>query len=212
MDRILRAVNALLLILVTVLMLSAIFCFFNVLLFYYGKEKMELGSVSDWLSFICNAVMASSAVYAAVNAKNWISGKQKDSAYNHVSSLMAEYDLISGNLKQLYFKVVNANVHNPDFDILRNEIEKNAYLVIALQSKLNASRRWRVGHSTELNDAFNVLLTFCNESYYLFGAHLSSNEDAIVTKRSSLSTLFNRIQEQEQLLNKDITDIFSFSR
>lgn len=200
--------NRFLLVVVATLLCSVILVLIKI--FFSGREYMDLGSVTDWLSFICDLAMAIAAVYAALNAKNWIRNKQNDSAYNHVNTLMVEYDQISETLQKLYFKVTTTNVLDPNFESLRHEIEKNAYRIIELNSKLEASKRWRIGYDNDVSDRFNVLLTFCNDSYALIGAHLSNNPEKVTEGIDLLSNHASDIKKQKDFFNKDITEIFTF--
>ncbi|EPS5595984.1 hypothetical protein ACVF21_004189 [Cronobacter sakazakii] len=49
---------------------------------------MEWGSVSDWFSFACNAVMAGVAVYAAKHAKDWLSPKLNERKFKFADELI----------------------------------------------------------------------------------------------------------------------------
>lgn len=171
---------------------------------------MEIGSITDWLSFFCDFAMAIAAGYAALNAKNWIINKQNDSAYNHVNTLMVEYDQISETLQKLFFKVSTTNKNDPNLESLRNEIEKNAYLSIELKSKLEASKRWRISYASDVSDKFDLLLTFCNNSYYLIGAQLSENYEEISNRNALLLSNTTEIRNQKDFFNKDIKEIFIF--
>lgn len=52
---------------------------------------MEWGSVSDWFSTACNAVMAGVAVYAAKNAKDWLSPKLNDRKFKFADELIDSF-------------------------------------------------------------------------------------------------------------------------
>ncbi|HCR0901159.1 TPA: hypothetical protein OMT82_000391 [Enterobacter cloacae] len=52
---------------------------------------MEWGSVSDWFSAACNAVMAGVAVYAAANAKDWLSPKLNERKFKFADELIDQF-------------------------------------------------------------------------------------------------------------------------
>ncbi|EIX1498678.1 hypothetical protein ACW2AV_000158 [Cronobacter sakazakii] len=52
---------------------------------------MEWGSVSDWFSVACNAVMAGVAVYAAKNAKDWLSPKLNERKFRFADELIDQF-------------------------------------------------------------------------------------------------------------------------
>jgi len=52
---------------------------------------MEWGSVSDWFSTACNAVMAGVAVYAARNAKDWLSPKLNERKFKFADELIDNF-------------------------------------------------------------------------------------------------------------------------
>lgn len=55
---------------------------------FFGKGIMEWGSVSDWFSAACNAVMAGVAVYAAKHAKDWLSPKLNERKFKFADELI----------------------------------------------------------------------------------------------------------------------------
>jgi hypothetical protein len=66
-----------------------------ILLFKAAFSGAEFGSVSDWVSSVCNIAMAGAAVYAAMNAKDWIQQRKDEDAYKLASEVMLNnlYDL-----------------------------------------------------------------------------------------------------------------------
>lgn len=53
----------------TVLVLLWVTILVLVKVLFSGNNDFEWGSVSDWASTLCNAIMAGAALYAAINAK-----------------------------------------------------------------------------------------------------------------------------------------------
>lgn len=52
---------------------------------------MDWGSVSDWFSAGCNLVMASVAVYAAMNAKDWLSPKLNERKFKFADEVIDDF-------------------------------------------------------------------------------------------------------------------------
>jgi hypothetical protein len=55
------------------------------------RETMDWGSVSDWFSAGCNLVMASVAVYAAMNAKDWLSPKLNERKFKFADEVIDDF-------------------------------------------------------------------------------------------------------------------------
>lgn len=73
-------------ILITVLAFLEIM--FLIKMLFAGFQGFEWGSVTDWVSALCNIAMASAAVYAASNAKNWLSPKLNDRKFNFADEVI----------------------------------------------------------------------------------------------------------------------------
>ena len=55
---------------------------------------MDWGNGSDLFSAACNAVMAGVAVYAAVNAKDWLSPKLNERKFKFADELIDQLELV----------------------------------------------------------------------------------------------------------------------
>lgn len=84
----LKKTNFTLLGIIIVLFIVAILVLIKVV--FLNVKGFEWGSVTDWISATCNMAMAGAAVYAAYNAKDWISPKIQHEGFKQASMCMAE--------------------------------------------------------------------------------------------------------------------------
>ncbi|WP_370557725.1 hypothetical protein [Edwardsiella tarda] len=80
MDRVFTLLSKIILVLIIIFLLIGIIDYAVIAIEYFKGERMELGSLADWFSGLCNAVMAGAAVYAAYSAPSWIVGKRRERA------------------------------------------------------------------------------------------------------------------------------------
>ncbi|MBN9706712.1 hypothetical protein JR904_24540 [Enterobacter roggenkampii] len=92
-----KKVNLTLLILVIVLSFFLI-CFILKALFF-GNDKFEWGSFTDWISSLSTFLTLVVAWKAYKAAPQWIKEKQKDEGFNHVKTIMSDYDQILSTIK-----------------------------------------------------------------------------------------------------------------
>lgn len=81
---------------------------------FFGKGIMEWGSVSDWFSAACNAVMAGVAVYAAANAKDWLSPKLNERKFKFADELIDQFCRLQQEGFYLHVEVNNVINVDPD--------------------------------------------------------------------------------------------------
>ncbi|MEN3752513.1 hypothetical protein ABC733_06710 [Mangrovibacter sp. SLW1] len=77
---------------------------------------MELGSVSDWVSAGCNAVMAGTAVYAAWKAPKWIDKRKHENAYDIAKKIILD------DLPELKYKIESTTDDITFLDTLINNV------------------------------------------------------------------------------------------
>ncbi len=199
-------VNKTLIGLVIVLLLVAIIVFVNILLNQYAGYVMEWGSVSDWFIFLCNAIMAGAAVYAAVKAKNWISDKKNQTGFDHAISIMTEYDFLVECVRRYYFSIIITNQKSNDFNRLSEDLTKVAYQTITLKGKLLSSKRINLEYIPEIETALQDILDYFNQSYI----HIWNSNNT--TNHTKIDDLKDKINNGYDSLNKDINFIFYLSR
>ncbi|EOY0875434.1 hypothetical protein ACP1HW_004572 [Klebsiella pneumoniae] len=66
----------------------------------------DVGNTSDIVSALCNLLMAVSAVYAAFNAKSWIT----QSHYDHVKDFLKSMTLVNDELCKIFYNSTGGNL------------------------------------------------------------------------------------------------------
>ncbi|EPL7195933.1 hypothetical protein [Klebsiella michiganensis] len=66
----------------------------------------DVGNTSDIVSALCNLLMAVSAVYAAFNAKSWIT----QSHYDHVNDFLKSMTLVNDELCKIFYNSTGGNL------------------------------------------------------------------------------------------------------
>lgn len=216
MDRALNIINYCLIIIVSLLLLIT----FSVVMF--GGVGMNWGSMSDITSAIgtiggCIGAFGTLwvALAAYKKAPDWIKDKQNDAAFQHITTLMAEYDEVVLTIRRLEPKLLSVltknNENTKEYEALNNEIYVQAYRIIALQTKLESSKRWGIGHSESMEKAFSFLIEFYDTSFYLFGHIETGNMPKIVEFRDQLTNKRIQIDKDSKQFNKKIEQLFTFS-
>ncbi|EFO2889084.1 TPA: hypothetical protein MDT80_003650 [Klebsiella pneumoniae] len=75
---------------------------------------MEFGSISDWFSAACNGVMAIVAVYAARNAKDWLSPKLNERKFKFADELIEQFCRLQQEAFYLFSDTKNLINTDPD--------------------------------------------------------------------------------------------------
>ncbi|QUY50344.1 hypothetical protein JK621_09440 [Serratia plymuthica] len=112
-----RIITGLVIVLLTLIVLLLI----GVIL-YNSDKKMEIGSLTDWLSAGANSCMAGAAVYAAVNAKDWLSPKLNDRKVKFADEIIDNFCRLQQ--ESLYLHTDVKHIINTDPDI---QGEKNSF-------------------------------------------------------------------------------------
>lgn len=128
-------------------------------LYYSTDKKMELGSLTDWISAGANIFMAGAAVYAAINAKQWFSQRSHtkgfDKAENILSTIDCYYRDRNQYLKEIhstleYLNALDYNLIFSDQEIqdkhekLSKQHSNNILLVDRLSDELVLIERWSI--------------------------------------------------------------------
>lgn len=116
-----KKLNITLVITVIVLLAVAALAFLKVLL--SNSKAFEWGSVTDWISAACNIAMAGAAVYAAVNAQNWISPKIQHEGFKQASICMAE--MIQLRILQQHLLASYRLIIKPENNVTSNDLLDN---------------------------------------------------------------------------------------
>lgn len=156
--------------------------------FYNTDKKMEIGSLTDWISVSTNIAMACVAVYAAVIAKSWLDQKISDDVYNITKELFThdypkiirlcnDIDSITSNFnhKLLGFENTLANEYTMSVQekltVLGNNLKELTFGVdekIKVLNKFNYHpiedyRLYHIGLMKELNMQITSVSTFAYE-------------------------------------------------
>lgn len=202
----LKRTNKILISLVIILFVFAIIAFAKVV--FNSMSGLEWGSVSDWVSTGSSIATTYIAYLAYKAVPNWFKQKSYEAAFDHVSTLMTEYDSIESEIQKLYFNISILNVNSSNFSSTCNEVETLMYRAISLLGKLYACERWNVIVLPETHRCFARLRNFCNLCYKLQGCIRTKDTTAINNIRDELEILRETITSDSTAFKKNIHDYF----
>nr|WP_159465810.1 hypothetical protein [Scandinavium goeteborgense] len=181
--------NKLLVATVIVLLWVAILALIKVL--FSDSNGFEWGSVSDWISVLCNIVMAGAALYAAINAKDWLSEKTRTLGLEKAESLLNEMDSVSPVHDSFINVLAEADLYYRSnffenqadkakviisLDELRISIENNKLKLEDVMLRFHSLKRWDVkilkeNELMQLLDAHqNTIMSLSNATFNLRNA------------------------------------------
>ncbi|KAB1498444.1 hypothetical protein [Serratia proteamaculans] len=172
---------------------------------------MEIGSLTDWLSAGANIFMAGAAIYAAVNAKDWIKDKHNSAGYDHVAKLMADYDTVVLEMNRFYFQMLDLQKSDDEFHTTKKNIEDHVYTVLPLQDRLKACRRFNIKSKVELEQHFQDLVRFYNLCLKIYGALKLDNIKMFKEAKTNLDQQYLKVEGFKKNLDTDIKNLFFFS-
>jgi len=137
-----------------------------------ATNKDSLGSLSDWISAMCNIVIASAAIYAAFQAKNWFRSKSQQFAFDKSAEFFSRLDDVVYEYDTLFqeFRYFNQFADDPieafqqsvvKIKILENELNE----IQKIKNKLN---RFNVSFTIPIDEALKSIKAFSKK----FGDHL----------------------------------------
>lgn len=96
---------------------------------------MDWGNASDLASAGCNIVMASAALYAAVNAKRWFSQKSHTKGFEKAEELLSQIDHLFSYTNKIHVDLYNVWAYLEKVEKSRGQVdpEKNAYFISLLE-------------------------------------------------------------------------------
>ncbi|PDO82723.1 hypothetical protein [Kosakonia sacchari] len=94
-------------ILTIILVSLIIIVFVNIIHFQLKGTNMEIGSWSDWVSAVCNIIMAAAAFYAAYNAKKWFSRKTSENSHSLAINLKVDIEKALKIAQADYLNIAN---------------------------------------------------------------------------------------------------------
>lgn len=203
------------LILITILAVLEIMFFVKVL--FSDSEGFEWGSVTDWVSALCNVAMASAAVYAALQAKKWFSQHSYSAAFNKAAEFLNKIDSEKSAMSDLYYEVqtlddffqrYEPNTGHPLFSDLAyydDRVEyynQKAFDILKLKNEYNFLSRWPITLSNEflISDILNSLQHIST----LSAASFSTGKSAYMDKEQMDGTQFNPLLDDLKHYFRDI--------
>ncbi len=201
MDRVLKVINILLLVIVGMLLLTCVMALIQ-------GSKVDLGKVADWwagLSALATVGTFAVALIALKKAPNWFKQKSNETGFNHILLLMSEYDNIEHEIQRLYYDILMSRRYHPTHIALCNEMKILVHRTISLQSSLHSCTRWNISALPEVHRAFKRLKDFCEVSLKILeGGDFLSPEEL----NEKLSELKATITEDALSFKIDIEAIF----
>lgn len=166
--------------LIMIVILAFLEIMFLLKLLFADSKGFEWGSVTDWISAICNIAMAFAAVYAAINAKDWFKSKIKEKALNNVTLFLSNCDIFSMEMRITYNTVRDLNNTAPDY-----EPENFHELVILERDRINEMRN----KLSTLRNEFKSLafLDVKPISEIVFDNYFKSNSKALIVLADSIN-------------------------
>lgn len=207
MDRVLKVVNILLMVIVGMLLLT------GVMVIVQGS-KVDFKAADWWAALSAVATVGTFAValIALKKAPDWIKQKRNDTGFNHVLLLMSEYDELEHDIQRLYFNIINARVEDPNFEDLREQIKTIIYRIIALQAKLLSCKRWKIEPLPIVLAAFQRLKEFCTISFKVLASERFKDFERLCDAQEKLTELKKTIGNDAKDFKVDIEEMFIFPK
>ncbi|CAH3648447.1 hypothetical protein AI2618V1_1896 [Serratia marcescens] len=197
-------------VLLCILAVLLAFAFANIYAVQYIKLN-DWGVWANWAAAIANILMAFSAVYAAINAKNWIKDKHNSAGYEHVTKLMADYDISFLEMHRFYFIMLDLVRTNEIFNSVKTRMNNNVYKIMSLQDRLKSCSRFSISQQIGFDNHLEEMVNFydlCLELYIvLSGVEIADCNNA----KEKLSTQYRDIKNFRAKLDKDIIELFNFN-
>lgn len=202
----LQRTNKILLTLVIILLAFVILSFAKVV--FTGMSDLEWGSVSDWFSTASSIATTYIAFLAYKAAPNWFKQKTYEAGFDHVSSILSEYDAIVDEIQKNYFIILNIQSIDSTNSTIWLGIETLAYRIISLQSKIYACKRWDVDVLPETYRCIARLRTFCELCYQVKGSLVMDNLDDVIKAKEDILSVKSYIADDSANFKKNIHDYF----
>ena len=205
-----KKVNLTLLIFVLVLSFFLICIILKAL--FFGNDKYEWGSFTDWISSLSTFLTLVVAWKAYKAAPQWIKEKQKEEGFNHVKTLMSEYDQIVSTIKELYYDILSIKKSDQKFNVVVESINKEMYRTLDLNYKLESCSRWDITYPQEVQTAISRLTKYYNHALMIitFKGIVTAEEPGLIN--DELFELKGLIEIDVQYFNKPLHEIFKFQQ
>jgi hypothetical protein len=211
----LKKTNLVLLGITIVLFIVAILVLIKVL--FLNAKGFEWGSVTDWVSALCNIAMAGAAVYAALNAKSWLSPKIQNEGFHQANQLIL--DMTQVNIVQQkmvaalnIMLIKNSNGRYEKYSHERaNDIEKYHFLfkelsdlLISFGSRYLSLEIWKINSLKD--DQFVQLISDLGNIHKMHQSILFSlrNNKHSVELNKTLRSKCDEVSKQRSLISSQI--------
>ncbi|MDD7993783.1 hypothetical protein [Kosakonia radicincitans] len=173
---------------------------------------MEFGSLTDWISSLSTFFTLVVAWKAYKAAPQWIKEKQNEEGFNHIKTLMSEYDEIVSTIIRLHSEILTIKRNDKQYNILADKIKYETYRIFDLNAKLKSCARWNIKYPNEVNNAFNRLTEYYDQSLLVLtfsGISVPEQADSLT---DNLNIIKNQIENDVSFFDKSIQKIFTFPR
>ncbi|EPO5571497.1 hypothetical protein ACUB4Z_002168 [Klebsiella pneumoniae] len=208
--------NNILLSTVLVLFIVAIVTFIKVLAYGTGITNListiEIGSITDWISALSTFGTLVVAIFAYKSAPRWISEKQNEEGFNHVSSMLRDYDAIVLELSDIYWDVLSSTSYLSNTQIIRKKINKGMDSYFLLESKLKACKRWKIESPLEVEIYFKNIHDFYSKALEVAASYQSIDINKTYQLQLDLTGTRDEIINNGKFFLRDIDDIFKFQQ
>lgn len=207
-----KIANTTLIGLVSLLLFLAILVLVKILFAGSKGFEFEWGNVSDWVSSLASVGALVVAYLAYKAAPGWFTQKQNEAGFNHIASIMANYDQQVLNIQKLHFDIITVRASEAKFDIIASQISKHIYETFELEHKLSSCARWNITYPQELKESFDRLSGYYNQSFGIIIFRTVVSDDRPETQISSLDEIREKIMLDSKSLRRNIEDIFTFPK
>ncbi|EKT3979647.1 hypothetical protein QEF67_000131 [Klebsiella aerogenes] len=206
--------NNILLSTVLVLFIVAIVTFIIVLTYGTGITNListiKVGSLTDIISSLSTLGTLVIAFLAYKSAPRWIREKQNEEGFNHVSSMLRDYDNIVLELTDIYWDVSSSASYLNNTQEIREKINKGTANYFLLESKLKACKRWKIEPPHEVETHFNIILQFYSKASEVAASYQFSDFNQTYQLQNDLTGIRDEIINDREFFLRDIDDIFKF--
>ncbi|EPO7715196.1 hypothetical protein PGR10_06345 [Klebsiella sp. 141198] len=208
--------NNILLSTVLVLFIVAIVTFIKVLGYGTGITNListiEVGSLTDIISSLSTLGTLVIAYLAYKSAPLWIREKQNEEGFNHVSSMLRDYDSIVLELRNIYWDVFPGAITVSNQQEIRNNINKCTENYFSLESKLKACKRWKIEYPLEVETHFKKILDFYSKALDVAAIQQFGDYNRAFQLQQDLTGIRDEIINDREFFLRDIDDIFKFQQ
>lgn len=205
-----KTTNSTLVGLVAVLLFVAILVLVKIL--FADSKGFEWGNVSDWVSSLASVGTLIIAYLAYKAANGWFTQKQNEAGFEHIVSIMAEYDQQVLKIQELHSDIINIPPSEAKSETIKSRICKEIYKTFELLQKLSSCARWNITYPQELKESFDRLTEYYNESFGILIFRSVVSDDRPELLISSLNDLKDKILSDSKLLKMNIEEIFTFPK